>query len=185
MNREDRRRANRESKRKKRQRAIREAQRNVERGSRPNAPLERRRATRRVNRSKPVMTFTGGSCSFPESFDGAGCCICGHARATECPCDAVDGLVHLERAHRRHDSDLMRETMGCPISESEPVAPAPHGHAHQGMFGAPCGDTLQYVTEINFPTMGYYRWHAIYDHLDSGACRSSRKCGEALASGEV
>ena len=133
----------------------------------------------------PGMTMNSGGCRFPDMFGGLGCCMCGHESATNCPCEALEALVHLERAHPAADSEYMRRVMGCPVPESEPVPIVSIGSAHEGAFEAPCGDTVAYVTSAQFPTMAHYRWHAIYDHLTGGKCQSETTCGDAVMSGAV
>ena len=126
-----------------------------------------------------------GGCEFPDLFGTLSCCICGHESATDCPCEALAALVHLERAHPTGDSALMRRMMGCLLPESDPVPLLSIGTTHEGGFQAPCGDMVAYVTSAQFATMAHYRWHAIYDHLTGGKCRSEMTCGDALMCGDV
>ena len=151
---------------------------------------ERRRAEREAKRRQAHgppdsdMTFsTGDRCSRPELFSTEGCCICGHESAAECPCNVPTAIAHLERAHRNIDSTPAREIAGCPIKDSDP-APVIEG-IHEGVFQAPCGDGVMYMTPVQFPTMGHYRWHGIYDHLTGGACQEPSKCDQALQTGDV
>ena len=148
---------------------------------------ERRR--RKGNRQEPATggvraTMDIGRCRFPAQFSRHGCCICGHASASQCPCDALDALVHLERAHPNEDSAPMREMMGCPISGSA-AAPLAAGGEHTGQFQAPCDDMVVYITTARFPTLAHYRWHALYDHLQQGACNMPNACGNAVTNGAV
>ena len=127
-----------------------------------------------------------GVCRFPNLFDTPGCCICGHNDASKCPCSSIDALAHLELVHLEEGSAMMRDTMGCPILDSEAVPPTQPGQLHTGMFQAPCGEGVYYeVADVQFPTMGHFRWHAIYNHLSSGNCPVPNKCGEALRTGQV
>ena len=149
---------------------------------------EERKAWRRYNRrgrQMPDVKISDTSCRFPKLFNTEGCCICGHKDASGCSCTAMEALVHLERLHPSRDSKPMRDLMGCQISGSEPVNPALPGQAHQGMFQAPCGDMVGYLTQMNLPTMGHYRWHAVYDHLTEGACNSPSECEDGLKTGNV
>ena len=132
----------------------------------------------------PLPSFSGGECQYPHFFDTDACCICGDLDVNACPCTSRDTLVHRERQHPGHDSDLLREHLGCLLVESEPAPNVP-GMGYQGMFQAPCGDTIAYITEMGFPTLAHYRWHGIYDHLTQGNCADEDKCDEALWSGEV
>ena len=132
----------------------------------------------------PLPSYSGGECKYPHFFDTDACCICGDLDVSACPCSSRDALVHLERQHPGHDSDLLRGSLGCLLGESEPIADVP-GLLHQGEFQAPCGDTIAYVTPMWFATLAHYRWHGIYDHLTQGNCDDEDKCDEALWSGEV
>lgn len=147
---------------------------------------ERRRSEREYRKAQgrgPIPTFSGGHCSFPQLFQTEGCCICGNADAQACPCTAMDALVHLEREHPRLNSASMRTALGCTIRDSKRVPSGPPGASHQGEFQAPCGDMVIYATEYNFPTMGHFRWHAVYDHVAQGVCRSPEMCSEGLNMG--
>ena len=146
---------------------------------------ERRRAAREAKLGQASGTVADGSCRFPDLFETDGCCICGGGDASECPCGSLVALVHLERAHPDQNSALMRDVIGCPIKDSKVVAYPSGPNLHQGYFEAPCGDTVEYATGFTFPTMGHYRWHAMYDHHSAGVCQSPRKCGDALRTGEV
>ena len=136
----------------------------------------------RGNYDGPIPTYSATECEFPSLFGSTGCCICGHSNAQECPCDRVVAIVHLERAHAGHDSTMLREASGCMITDSESVEIGP---LHQGMFEAPCGDTVQYITEAQFPTMAHYRWHSTFDHVAQGACGDPTKCIEGVTTGKV
>ena len=134
---------------------------------------------------QPYPAYSDNACPFPDLFHGAGCCICGHEDAQECPCGPLEALVHLERVHPTQDSERTRGMLGCPITGSDP-APRAAGQEKQGMFEAPCGSMVGYMTTADFPTMGHYRWHAIYDHLEQGACDGPDSCCvEALRTGAV
>ena len=41
---------------------------------------------------QPYPTFSENACRFPDLFHGAGCCICGHEDAQECPCGPLEAL---------------------------------------------------------------------------------------------
>ena len=146
---------------------------------------EERNAAKRASRHIPQPNISYGGCRFPALFDGPGCCICGHSDATECPCNSFEALAHLEREHPDQDSQLMREAIGCPITSSEPVPSASRGSGHAGEFQAPCGSVVFYETPMSLPTMGHYRWHSVYDHLNAGACPTPSQCKDALRTGNV
>ena len=131
---------------------------------------------------EPLPAVSDGECLYPHLFDTSACCICGDIDASACPCSPKDALVHLERQHPGHDSDLLRRPLGCLLGESEAV---PVGQGGQGTFQAPCGDMIAYMTSMSFPTLAHYRWHAIYDHLTQGNCDDEDACDEALWNGTV
>ena len=150
------------------------------------AERRRRRRNRQGDTGDVRATANIGHCYYPHLFSTPACCICGHRSAAQCPCDAVGGLVHLERAHpgKDEESSMMREMMGCSLPGSEPVSQTVKGE-HVGQFQAPCGDLVAYATTAHLATLALYRWHALYDHLEGGACRSPDICGSAVMSGTV
>ena len=54
------------------------------------------------------------------------------------------------------------------------------GQIYQGMFVAPCGSTVMYMTDAQLPDMKDYRRLGIQDHLAEGECESPDVCHEAL-----
>ena len=142
---------------------------------------ERRRQQRQ--RRRPRQTFTTAGCRYPHLFDSPGCCICGAADVKVCPCDPLDALVHLERAHPGADSKLLRSHIGCGLDDST-TAPDVEG-LHHGSFEAPCGYMIVYGTPMVLPTLAHYRWHSVYDHLADGACENPQVCDAALRSGDL
>ena len=69
-------------------------------------------------------------------------------------------------------------------SSNTPTYPDDRAQVSQGMFMAPCGSTVMYMTDAQLPEMKEYRQYAIQDHLAGGDCPSPDVCREALASGE-
>ena len=55
---------------------------------------------------------------------------------------------------------------------------------HQGVFQAPCGSMVAYITPMELPSMEEYRSQAISDHIVDGECPAPEICGGALATGE-
>ena len=49
------------------------------------------------------------------------------------------------------------------------------GQIYQGMFMAPCGSTVMYMTDAQLPDMKNYRRLGIQDHLAEGECESPRR----------
>ena len=150
---------------------------------------ERRRAAREARRNRvaedPIVTFSEGYCQHPNLFGTQGCCICGASDVAKCPCDELRALAHLERAHPDADSALMREVIGCQITDSTGVPPGGKDAIHFGQFEAPCGSLVSYEMPSHLPTMAHYRWHGVYDHWARGACPSPAECESALRTGEV
>ena len=128
-----------------------------------------------------TTSMPGDQCLHPELSTSMGCCICGRADAQVCPCDSMKALMHLERAHGDPNAHVMREVLGCPLPASDPAPGLLGDYHHVGTFEATCGRTLEYQTPVNLPTLAHYRWHAVYDHLASGDCRT-RSCAADLAS---
>ena len=73
------------------------------------------------NAPEPLPAYSGGECQYPHLFETNACCICGDLDVSACPCSSRDTLVHLERQHPGHDSDLLRGSLDCLLRESEPI----------------------------------------------------------------
>ena len=69
-------------------------------------------------------------------------------------------------------------------SGNMPMASDERGRVYQGMFVAPCGSTVMYMTDGQLPEMKDYRQLGIQDHLAEGDCESPDVCHEALLSGD-
>ena len=136
------------------------------------------------NEPAPLPSYSEMTCQYPHLFDTDACCICGDIEVSVCPCTSRDALVHLERMHPDHDSQLLRESLDCVLEGSDPAPDNPSG-LQVGIFTAPCGDNISYMTTARFPTLAHYRWHAIHDHLSQGNCLDDDACDEALWSGQV
>ena len=61
-----------------------------------------------------------------------------------------------------------------------PMPPDDRGQIYQGMFVAPCGSTVMYMTDAQLPEMKGYRRLGIQDHLAEGDCEFPDVCHEAL-----
>ena len=86
----------------------------------------------------------------------------------------------MPRSDNRRKKETLRGRKRRALRPVAPLADPEQPRLHQGMFMAPCGLTVMYMTPAELPLMEAYRHAAIADHVTGGECPSPEVYVSAL-----